>query len=370
MIVSQIDIYRLNVELTRPTVVPIGVLDAARNVIIRITTDCGLQGWGEASPFAPITGDTQDSNFVTARLLGKLLLNKDPLALEERLREINAATVGESSLRSAFDMALYDIVAQTAGLPLYRFLGGERRTLITDKTIGMKPTVDETLEELDEILDMGFTEVKMKVGRSGLRDLEHVAAVRERGGPDLPIRVDSNQGWDYPTAVANLNAMQTLGVQYSEQPLAHWDHENLKRLRRKVTIPLCADESVFDDRDAFKLLSEGAVDYLNIKLGKSGGINTALRIEAIARSAGSKCMLGCFAESRLGLTAAAHLACARPNIHFLDLDSAFILKQDPVEGGIQYDAQIASKIELPDEPGIGARISERFLESAEHVRLS
>lgn len=305
-----------------------------------------------------------------AATLGRALLGKDPLALEERLREINAITVGESSIRSAFDMALYDILAQAAEMPLYRLLGGERRTLITDKTVGMKPTVEETLEELDEILGMGFTEVKMKVGRSGLQDLEHVAAVRERGGPNLPIRVDSNQGWDYPTAVANLSAMQALGVQYSEQPLAHWDHRNLKRLRHKVSIPLCADESVFDDRDAFKLLSEGTVDYLNIKLGKSGGINTALRIEAIARSAGSKCMLGCFAESRLALTAAAHLACARPNIHFLDLDSAFLLKQDPVEGGIRYDARVASHIELPDEPGIGARISESFLEDSEHFQIS
>lgn len=370
MIIQTIDIYRVNIELTRPSVVSIGILDAARNIIIRITTDTGLQGWGEASAFSPITGDSQDSNFAVAPVLGQQLLNKDPLALEQRLRELNAATVGESSLRSAFDMALYDILAQAAGLPLYRLLGGERRTLLTDKTISMKPTVEETLEELDEFLAMGFTEVKMKVGRGGLEDLGHVAAVRERGGADLPIRIDSNQGWDYPTAVANLNAMQAFDVQYSEQPLAHWDHRNLKRLRQKVSIPLCADESVFDDRDAFKLLSEGAVDYLNIKLGKSGGINTALRIEAIARSAGSKCMLGCFAETRLALTAAAHLACARPNIHFLDLDSAFILKQDPVEGGIRYDAQAAGKIELPDEPGIGARISESFLKSAEHVHLS
>jgi L-alanine-DL-glutamate epimerase-like enolase superfamily enzyme len=368
--ISQVDIYKLNIELTRPTVVPIGVLDAARNVIVRITTDNGLQGWGEASAFAPITGDTQDSNFMMAQTLGRVLVGKDPLALEDRLREINAATVGESSIRSAFDMALYDILAQAAGMPLYRFLGGERRTLITDKTIGIKPTVEETLEELEEFLDMGFTEVKMKVGRSGLQDLEHVAAVRERAGPKLAIRVDSNQGWDYPTAVANLSAMQALGVEYSEQPLAHWDHRNLKRLRRKVSIPLCADESVFDDRDAFKLLSQGAVDYLNIKLGKSGGINTALRIEAIARSAGSKCMLGCFAESRLALTAAAHLACARPNIHFLDLDSAFILKQDPVEGGIRYDTRAAGRIELPDEPGIGARIRDSFLQHSEHVQLS
>ena len=160
-------------------------------------------------------------------------------------------------------------------------------------------------------------------------------------------------------------AMEPYGLQYSEQPLAVWDHENLRRLREKVDTPICADESVFDDKDALKLMSMGAVDYLNIKLGKSGGIGTALRIEAIARAGGSKCMIGCFAESRLGLTAAAHLACARPNIKFLDLDSAYILKIDPVQGGIRYDQEIGGGIELPETPGLGASIKDDFLESCE-----
>ena len=369
MKVSCIDVFKLDIELTHSIVVPIGALDASKNVIIRITTDSGCQGWGEASPFAPITGDTQESNYKAAQLLGLTILGKDPLAIEERLSEINAATVGEPSLRSAFDMALHDILAQTAELPLYRLLGGEQKTLLTDRTIGIKETVEQTLDEFEEFMEMGFDVVKMKVGRSGLADVDHVAAVRERGGPDIAIRIDSNQGWDYPTAVANLKAMAPLNVQYSEQPLAAWDNENLRRLRNKVDTPICADESVFDHRDAFKLLSTGAVDYLNIKLGKSGGIRTALRIEAIAAAAGSKCMLGCFAETRLGLTAAAHLACARSNIAFLDLDSVYFLKTDPVLGGIHYNEEEAGLIELPQTPGLGASIADKFLQETEHYSI-
>ena len=366
MKISHIDFYKFNIELTHPTVVPIGVLDAAKNVVVRITTDSGIQGWGEASPFAPITGDTQESNFVNARLLALTINGKDPLAVEARMQEINAATVGEPSLRSAFDMALYDILGQAAGLPLYALLGGELRPLRTDITIGMQETVAKTLEMLEECMAMGFDEVKMKVGRPGLADVEHVAAVRKQVGPDVAIKVDSNQGWDYPTAVANLRAMEPYRLEYSEQPLAVWDYyENLRRLRDKIDTPICADESVFNDKDALKLVSMGAVDYLNIKLGKSGGIAMGLRIEAIARAAGAKCMIGCFAESRLALTAAAHLACARPNITFLDLDSAYILKIDPVEGGIIYDKKIGGGIKLPDRPGLGASIKDDFLEACE-----
>ena len=369
MKISRVDIYKFNIPMTHVVVVPIGILAAANNVAIRITADNGIQGWGEASPFAPITGDTQESAFENARLFARTIMGKDPTAVEARMTEINAATVGESSLRSAYDVALYDILGQAANLPLYQLLGGEKRPLRTDFTIGIQTTVALTLERLEEGLADGFNEVKLKVGRPGLADVEHIAAVREQTGPGIAIKIDSNQGWDYPTAVANLRAMEPYGLAYSEQPIAAWDYENLRRLRDKVDTPICADESVFDDKDALRLVSMGAVDYLNIKLGKSGGIATGLRIESIARAAGCKCMIGCFAESRLGLTAAAHLASARPNIHFLDLDSALNLKTDPVKGGMIYDDIIGGGISLPDTPGLGASIDEEFLQDCEQYSV-
>ena len=370
MKISRIDVYQFNIPLKRKVVVSIGTLSAAQNVVIRITTNTGLEGWGEASPFAPITGDTQTSNYQNAAIFSEKLMGEDPLAIENRMNEIGTISVGESSLRSAFNIALHDILAKTADLPLYRLLGGERRSMQTDFTISWQSTVAGTLDRLKTGIAAGFTEVKLKVGRPGLADVEHVAAVRKQAGPDMKIKIDSNQGWDYPTAVANLRAMEPYGLEYSEQPLPAWDTENLCRLRKRASIPICADESVFDDKDAFKLLNAGAVDYLNIKLGKSGGISTALRIESIARAAGCKCMIGCFAESRLGLTAAAHLACARSNITFLDLDSAFNLQTDPVDGGIIYDERNGGLLTLPEVPGLGASINEEFLRSCKSFSIT
>ncbi len=369
MKITRIDVYKFTIPMIHEVVVPIGILTAANNIAVRITTDSGIEGWGEASPFAPITGDTQESNFATARLFALTVLDKDPTAIEARMAEINAASIGDSSLRSAFNTAFFDILGQVANLPLYSLLGGEKRPLRTDFTIGMQTSVALTLDMLAEGKAKGFNEVKLKVGRPGLADVEYIAAVRKQAGPDMAIKIDSNQGWDYPTAVANLRAMNQYGVLYSEQPIAAWDYENLRRLRDKVDTPICADESVFDDRDALKLVSMGAVDYLNIKLGKSGGISTALRIEAIAQAAGCKCMIGCFAESRLGLTAAAHLACARPNIAFLDLDSPLNLKTDPVKGGMIYDDVIGGGITLPDTPGLGASIDQAFLQDCEQYSI-
>lgn len=377
MIISRIDIYSLNVPFFKPLKIAIGMIEAAENIAIKITTDSGLVGWGEASPCPYIVGDTQQTAYQAAKPLAQLIIGKDPLAIEARMTEINGFIAGESSIRSAYDMALYDIAAKAANMPLYQFLGGElnaaqggsQRLLRTDLTIGMQDSVEQTVAQAQAILDQNFDAIKMKVGRSGLQDVAHVAAVRKLAGPDVAIKIDSNQGWDYPTAVANINAMAPLNLQYSEQPLAVWDYNNLARLRDKVDLPICADESVFDDKDALKLIASGAADYLNIKLGKSGGIHTGIKINAIAEAAGAKCMIGCFGESRLGLTAAAHLAVAKPNIVFLDLDSAFDFKSDPVIGGMQYDKEQGGVIHLDNTIGHGASFDESFLEQPLSVKL-
>ncbi|NVK57627.1 MAG: dipeptide epimerase [Alteromonadaceae bacterium] len=367
MKITQVAVSHLNVALAHPTRTPIGVIDAARNVVIRIDTDSGISGWGEASPFAPITSDSQDSNYIAAQQIAALLIGHDPREIEARMTQIHRFTLGEPSVKSAFDMALYDIAAKSCDLPLYQFLGGNKRAMRTDLTIGMQETVEQTVALAQDILDAGFDAIKMKVGRADLQDVPHVRAVRELAGPEVAIKIDSNQGWDYPTAVASLLAMQPLNLQYSEQPLAAWDYEGLARLRDKVSLPICADESVFNHHDALKLIKLDAVDYLNIKLGKAGGIHTGLKINAIAEAAKVKCMIGCFGESRLGLSAAAHLAMARPNITFLDLDSAYHFTDDPVVGGITYDNDIGGLLHLPDAPGLGAEIAPESLKNTQLV---
>ena len=363
MNIKNIEISELNVELNQTISTPLGTIEASRNIVVKIVTDNGMYGWGEASPFSPITGDSQESNYITAQKIAKLIIGKDALAIDERMSEINKFTVGESSIRSAFDMALYDLAAKAANMPLYQFLGGSHRELRTDLTIGMKETVEQTVQHAKKVLAAGFNAIKMKVGRPHLEDIAHVKAVRELVGPDIALKIDSNQGWDYPTAVANIKAMVPFNLEYSEQPLAVWDHDGLARLRKKVDLPICADESVFDHHDALKLVKLEAVDYLNIKLGKSGGIHTGLKINAIAEAAQLKCMVGCFGESRLGLSAAAHFSMAKPNIYFIDLDSSYEFKSDPVVGGIVFDEKIGGLIHLPETIGHGAEINDSALEN-------
>jgi len=156
-----------------------------------------------------------------------------------------------------------------------------------------------------------------------------------------------------------------MGIQYCEQPVAAWDYDSMAYIASLGYIPIMADESLFDEHDAYKLMVNASCDCLNIKLAKSGGIHTALKITSIAEASGLWCMIGCMSETRLGLTAAAHLASARPNIRQIDLDSAYMLTIDPVIGGMVYGE--GGTITLPDLPGLGATIDPDFLSTLEHL---
>lgn len=369
MRIDCIDIYKLDVEIAHPVKVPLGTVNAARNVAVRITTDSGISGWGEASPFAPITGDDQETCYIVAQQFARALKGKNPAAITACNHALSRLTTAFPSMKSAFDMALHDIAARAAGVPLYVLLGGTLRDIRTDLTVGLQDSVDETVRRSLAVVAAGFNVIKLKVGRPGLEDVEHVAAVREAVGDDVALRIDSNQGWNYQTARSVLETLKPYRIDYSEQPIPAWDHANLARLRNTVDIPICADESVFTDRDAMKLLAARAVDYLNIKLGKAGGIDMGRRIAAVAAAADCACMIGCFSESRLALTAAAHLVMACPNIVFFDLDSAYEFLSDPVQGGITYDDGVGGLIRMPDGPGLGAGFDEGFLTQSTAVHI-
>jgi L-alanine-DL-glutamate epimerase-like enolase superfamily enzyme len=363
--ITSVDIYKSDIELKEPFKIAIMEISAAQSVFIKMNTDQGLYGIGEANPFWALTGETQSINLAGAVDLAKLLLHKNPLNIEERMREIDSFLVHNSTLRSAFDMALHDILGKVAGLPLYALLGGGKRSFWTDNTIGIaEPEV--VAQKAVEYKNQGFKAIKVKLGTTIEMDTIRIRKIREAIGDELPIRVDANQGWDYNTAVNTLNALEPMGIEYCEQPIAYWDYENMRRIRQNTSIAIMADESLFDHHDAFKLASMGCCDYFNIKLAKSGGIHTALKINAIGESAGIHCMVGCMTETRLGLTAGAHLVSALANVKFADLDGYLMLKQDPIIGGAQYNV---GEINLPDTPGHGADIDPDFLKLCECTQI-
>ncbi|TDB65368.1 dipeptide epimerase [Arundinibacter roseus] len=362
--ISRIEIYRLNIPLKAPVTIALGTIAEARNILVKIFTKDGLYGIGEGAPFWMIVGETQDSCLATARDFARLLLGKSVLDLDGNLRILDTFLTQNYTCKSAFDMALYDAAAKIANLPLYAFLGGTKRVITTDETVYIgSPEV--MAEDAKAIQARGAEAIKVKLGKDPLEDIQRIQAIRAAIGPGLPLRIDANQGWNYVSAVQVLRAIEPYQVEYCEQPVKAWDYENLARVRANSPIPICADESLFTHVDALKLVRAQAVDYFNIKLSKSGGIHSALKIIAIAEAAGIPCMIGCMSESRLGITANTHLASARPTIVFYDLDSPFEHAVDPIPGGAVYEQHY--QLHLPDAPGHGADIDADFLKTQECI---
>lgn len=359
MKITQISLYAYNIPLKAPISISLGTIEHARNILIEIQTNEDITGWGEGSHLWMIVGETQASGLAAANDMAKLLIGRDPLDIEGCINTLTRYLPGHPTTRSAFDMALYDIAAKAARMPLYQFLGGSKRVLVTDETIYIN-TPERMVEDALRIQEKGAEAIKVKLGTNLRDDIGRVAAIRNAIGDGTPIRTDANQGWDVVTAQAVLRAIGDWNVQYCEQPIKRYDIAGLRQIRQSSTVPIMADESLFDATDAIRLVREEAVDYFNIKLSKSGGIFEALKINAIAEAAGIPCMIGCMSESRLALTANAHFASARQNVRFYDLDGCFEHADDPVYGGITYHGY---QIELPETPGIGAEVDSTFLKN-------
>jgi len=360
MRIRQIEIYQSPVKLREPFVISLGPIDSAENIIVVIRTDNGLTGFGECSPFKTINGESMQTCYVVGQYLGKALLGRDPRNLKECSLEMDRIIYGNASIKSAFDIALYDIASRHAGVPLYKYLGGSNHKVIaTDFTVSIG-NASKMAHDAKRIQSDGFQVIKVKLGGSKEQDVERIRLIRETIGPELPVRIDANQGWTAERAIEILRELAPFHIQHCEEPIPRWDFMKLPEVREKSPIPIMADESCCDHHDAARLIALKACDSLNIKLGKSSGILKALKIIHLAEQAKIPVQVGGFLESKLGMTASAHLALVNENILFYDFDTPLLFVEDPVKGGITYGNK--GIVTVPDEPGLGATIEDTYLQ--------
>jgi L-Ala-D/L-Glu epimerase len=363
MNILQTRIYKLSIPM-HPFRIATGTMYHAQNLFIRVETDEGLTGVGECSAFPLITGESQATCFEMAKDFARLWKQKDALNINARLVDLDSFTAFNATVKSAFDMALFDLAAQRAELPLYKFLKGSKKLLETDLTIGIDEP-EKMAAKAVEFKNNGVRIIKIKLGDDGETDLIRVQKIRTAVGDSIKLRIDANQGWDFETAKDVLVKMGAYHIDFCEQPMRQWNDHLLPTLRKISPIKIMADESVFNHHDAERLIHAGACDYVNIKFAKSGGISEAIRVNEICEKNQIPCMMGGMLESRLALTAFAHFALSRDNIQFYDMDTCLLGHQvDPVTGGVQYNGYF---LEVPETPGIGADMKEDFLKDCEQV---
>ncbi|MBP1766759.1 MAG: dipeptide epimerase [Candidatus Aminicenantes bacterium] len=361
--ITGVDIYAFDIPLKEPFKISIGTVTAANDVLVMLRTDAGIVGVGEACPFHPITGETQEMNLAAAKGLREIVLGKSPLAVESLVHSFGPFLHSNPSAAAAFDTALYDILGKIAGLPLYRLFGGDKPSFGTDITTDLDEP-QKMAAKAKEYIDRGFDTIKIKVGQGQAADLARLEAIRQAIGYERKIRIDANQGWMPPLAIDTLKKMEKYQVEFVEQPVLATDVAGLKAVHAASPIPVMADEALFYPSDAVKLIKEEACSYFNIKLMKAGGILNMIKIAHVADAANMLCMVGCMVDSRLGLTAAAHVVASNRNIVFADLDGHSSHTIDPIVGGMLFEK---GQITVPDLPGVGADVDPVFLKKLQKI---
>ena len=324
---------------THPFVIARGGYSHHRNVIVRLTDDDGIDGYGEAAPNR-YYGESVPTVIAALGQFKPVLERADPFSLEAIESQLNRVLRGNASAKSAVSSALHDLVGKRLGLPVYRLWGLDAAT-VPQSSFTIAIAENHELEKrVAEARD--YPILKIKLGTD--RDEEIVRIVRN-AAPEKRLRVDANAAWTAKHAVRMSDFLADQGVEMIEQPVAANDIEGLRFVRKSSRLPIFADESCLVATDVAKLA--GAVDGINIKLAKCGSLREAIRMVHAARAVDMQVMAGCMIESSLGISAIAQIA---PLLDYADFDGAALLSNDPFRG-----ASIAGgTIRLSDEPGLGA----------------
>jgi L-Ala-D/L-Glu epimerase len=324
---------------THPFVIARGGYSHHRNVIVRLTDDDGLEGYGEAAPNR-YYGESVSTVIAALGQFKPVLERADPFSLESIEAHLNRILRGNASAKSAVSSALHDLVGKRLGLPVFRLWGLDAATTPESSftiAIAENHELERRVTEARE-----YPILKIKLGTD--RDTEIVRIIRN-AAPEKRLRVDANAAWTAKHAVRMSDFLAEQGVEMLEQPVAANDIEGLRFVRKRSKLPVFADESCLVATDVAKLA--GAVDGINIKLAKCGSLREALRMVHAARALDMQVMAGCMIESSLGISAIAQIS---PLLDYADFDGAALLSSDPFRGA----TIAAGAIRLSDEPGLGA----------------
>ena len=357
MKITKVDIEKFSAPLSEPFRVAFGEITDSDNWIVKVHTDEGIVGYGSASPFPFVTGETMDSCYEVLKLFAGVFIGVDPLDIAGAHRLMDSIIYGNGSAKCAFDLALYDIIGKYQNLPVWKVLGATDPVVHNDITIGISTPEDMEDHARRYVFEKGFRILKVKVGINLDDDIDALTRIRKTVGPDVRIRIDGNQGYDVETALKALEAFEKVGVDAAEQCLPWWDFDGAAEMmrRNKTSVKLMLDESIHNYHDAERAVKLNAADYLNIKLMKCGGLYPGAQIADVAERAGIGCMVGCMQENKISITAGVSLVAAKKSIVEADCDSFmfYVGDDDGLKGGFDRDGGIFT---LLDKPGFGVEL--------------
>jgi muconate cycloisomerase len=325
------------------------------SVFVRLHTDEGLVGLGEAPHMAGYSGAGETQSTVAVQLRERLIpaiLDKDPLQIEARQLDLERAVPWNPRAKSAINIALYDLVGKALNTPVYNLLGG----LVRDRVplSWSIPITDHeaAVTEAEEMVDRGFRILKMKTGHEDPdHDVQRFRKVRAAVGDEISMRADANQAWDVPVAIRVIREMKPHNIEFMEQPVKIWDLEGLAEVRKATGVYIMADESANSPMDVLNLAKNRSVDLISVYINNPGGIINAKKMAIVAEAAGIGCYVGGALEGPIGARACLHFAASTPNVSWgCEMGSQFLLEADLGSEPIGFED---GALLVPQGPGLG-----------------
>ncbi|PLR77035.1 hypothetical protein CU633_12515 [Bacillus sp. V3-13] len=319
------------------------------HLIVRITTEAGLTGLGEASELPFFTGETAETmKVLVEKNLVPAIIGKPVYSLRDIHITMEQVLGHATGAKSAIDMALWDLQGKSVNSPVYRLIGGDKKAPVRVAYVLGDDSPCDMARLAKEMVDLGFDTLKIKIGSDFRKDIDAISEIRKAVGRNVRLRVDANQGYNVKTAVNVIEEIKQYDIDYVEQPVPGWDRDGLRQVRNTSSIPIMADESAHTLKDVYQLAKKEAIDLVGIKLIKCGGISPAIQIAQFSEAIGLQCVLISPWDTLLGTQASLHLSTILPGTHSHEIVGPYYLKDDPF-GKIQ----VKGDMDIPDSIGFG-----------------
>lgn len=351
--ITGLDLWHLALPVVSRRDHGIGAVEGAIEiVVVRLTSESGAVGYGEASPWSVFTGSPEASYAALDRYIRPHVVGKRVGDIASIMELAAKAVAHCTEAKAALESALLDLNGRIAGMPVWALLGGKARDTIPLSVSLADPDFTADLALLERLADDGVGIVKMKAGfKDHAFDIMRLEKLRA-DWPDLDIRVDFNQGLPVEGAVARVHDVASFEPTFIEQPVAYHHFELMAEIRASIDVPLIADESVFGPEDMSRAIAEGICDGVSIKIMKAGGLRRGQTVARMAAASGLSAYGGDMFESGIAHLAGAHMIAATAEIRLgcEFYQAQYYLKDDilaesfPSRGGV---------VTIPDSPGLG-----------------
>lgn len=362
MKITHVETFAVHIPLkpARHMVTALGWHRDSKYVLVRLGTDSGIEGVGEATVMPLWSGETVwGAKAILDHTFGPAVIGADPTNIEDINRRMDRTARHNWFAKSAIEMACWDITGKAASKPVYELLGGAVRSLTVECRFSMGAyALDHARTRALELVDEGFRTIKVKVGGKPEDDIQRVRTVREAIGPDHKLTIDANCGWDVDTAIHCVNELEDCRIALNEQPTPDGDFHGLARVRRETRPPVMADDMCFDMHHARELVLNDACDLISIYPGKNGGISKSKAIVEYAAQHGVACSIGSNLEWDIGTAAMAHLVVACPNMKVEEFPGDMLGPEYHAARIVTNPVQInGPRVTISDRPGLGVEVN-------------